>query len=440
MGVSWLLFVDDFNSIQRDRNRVLQGLAEQLGHLGPADRMAVVAWDGKRLNMLASWTGSTRELQRALDAAMKQKAHGLERLAEQRQLDVERNPEGRFPRTVMSQADPTRLDPDERQLVDMLESQVSRSIRAAASALRAFAAPPGRKAMVMLSGGMPWRPVDYVVTLPGRMVTEPTVGGEDLYRPLADVANLLGYTIYTVDVPGQSQHLFDAADARPRLGGAMAESNREQQLHQSLEWLAKDTGGRAFLNDKRLAVFEEAVTDTRSFYWLGYTPKRSGDDQLHRVEVTVKRPGLEARARSGFRDVSKRAEVSMAVESALLFGNPASAAPLAIAIGRPEKSGRGMKVPLTLTIPLAELTPLPVADGRVAELELRVAAQDIDNGSLAAIPVVPLQLRVPANVAPGASAHYETTLALRRAAHDLVVVLYEPVSGKLFSATARVSP
>jgi VWFA-related protein len=438
LGVSWLVFVDDFFTVERDRNKVLGALVEQVAHLGPADRMAVVAWDGHKLAMLTSWSNSLPALQRAFAAAAKRPAFGLRRLAEQRALVDDRNMQQRVAGLRGVSADPTHLEPDERQLVDLLSSQVSRSVGAAAATLRAFAEPPGRKAMLLLAGGWPWRPIDYVIADPSRLITETTAGSEQLFRPLADVANLLGYTLYPVDVPGLSQRVVDASSSSPP--DPFIESRRENEQHTSLNWLAERTGGRSFLNDRRLSVFEETVTDTRAFYWLGFTPKRSGDDRPHRVRVTVKRDGLEVRSRQGFLDASRTAEVSMAVESALLFGNPASTSPLEITIGRPVKGrGRTMKVPITILVPLAQLTPLPGPDGPTVTVELRVAAQDAE-GATASIPVIPLVLRMPAELKPDGAGRYSTELLLRRAEHDLVIALYEPVSGKVFSATARIAP
>lgn len=442
LGVSWLVFIDDFFSVQRDRNQVLQKLASQLGHLGPADRMAVVAWDGKRLTMLSTWTDSARALERAFAAAEKRPATGLQRLAERRSLVEDQSSRSRMLGLTRISTDASHLDPDERQLVDLLGSQVRRSVDAAAATLRAFAAPPGRKAMLLLSGGWPWRPVDSVVADPDRLITEATVGAEPLFRPLADVANLLGYTLYPVDVPGLSQRIADASyGGPPSLSGTLAESRREQDLHLSLGWLAETTGGRAFLNDQRLSVFEDTVTDTRSFYWLGFTPKRSGDDKPHRVKVKVNRPGLEVRARQDFLDASRNLEVSMAVESALLFGNPASSLPLQVAVGKPEKmKGRTMRVPIVLQVPLDQLTPLPGPDGGpTVTVELRVGAQDAD-GNTAKVPVVPLIMKLKGDVKPGDAGRYATELLLRRGEHDLVIALYEPVSGKVFSASARIAP
>ncbi len=132
-------------------------------------------------------------------------------------------------------------------------------------------------------------------------------------------------------MPGLSQRLVDASYGGGRRSPtALPRAAASTTSTLSLGWLAETTGGRTFLNDQRLSVFEETVIDTRSFYWLGFTPKRSGDDKPHRVEVKVNRPGLQVRARQDFLDASRSLEVSMAVESALLFGNPASSLPLQV--------------------------------------------------------------------------------------------------------------
>ena len=109
-------------------------------------------------------------------------------------------------------------------------------------------------------------------------------------------------------------------------------------------------------------------------------------------------------------------------------------------VGKREKEpDRSMRVPITIEVPPGELTPLPTNGGPVATVELRIGAQDAE-GNTAAIPVIPLQLQLKGPVEAGDAGRYRTDLLLRRAEHDLVVALYEPVSGKVFSATARIAP
>ncbi len=49
---------------------MLARLRRELPVLGPLDSMAIVAYDGHRLEVLSDWTGSAEDLDRALAEAM----------------------------------------------------------------------------------------------------------------------------------------------------------------------------------------------------------------------------------------------------------------------------------------------------------------------------------------------------------------------------------
>ena len=70
VGTSYLVFIDDFYPLPRDRNEVIEKISADLGRLRPEDRMAVVAYDGLRLEMLSSWSQSSAELERVFRKAM----------------------------------------------------------------------------------------------------------------------------------------------------------------------------------------------------------------------------------------------------------------------------------------------------------------------------------------------------------------------------------
>jgi VWFA-related protein len=428
--------VDDFFALKHDRDRVLSALRDQLGHMGPRDRMAVVAYDGKQLEMLSSWSQSRAALERALREAERRPAYGLHRVAELRSLDHDR-------RLGLRRLGPEeglgRMSTEERFHAERLERQLRRSVSAASATLRAFAAPPGRKVMLVLSGGWPNRPADFVVADLNRPVLEEEMAwGEALYRPLTETANLLGYTLYTVEVPGlRHQAAVSAEESAPRAAGAgMA---REMELRYTLEYLAQRTGGRPLLSAARTTALEEAVLDTRSYYWLGFTADRQGDDQRRSIEVEVLRPGLRVRHRDSFQDFSRQAEVTMAVESGLLFGNPPSSQALEVSVGEIRSSRRAMEVPLEIKIPLDAVTVLPAGDRYVAQLELRVGVRD-DQGETVPVPVIPVDLRFDEEPEAGSYATYETELRLRAARHDVVVALYDPLSGALLSAVLQIAP
>ncbi len=293
--------------------------------------------------------------------------------------------------------------------------------------------------MLLLSGGWPFSALDYVVNNPNRPVLEREVPpGEKILQPLVDTANRLGYTIYPVDVPGvESGAAADAALAAPSATGL---NIREQEHEASLLYTAEQTGGRALLNGLNSQVLQTAESDTRSYYWLGFTPSWQGNDKRHKVELAVLTKGLKVRTRTGFLDLSRKAENSMVVESAMLFGGSPDTVPMAIKLGEPVVSGRReMEVPVSLAIPVDAVTFVPVNGKYTAELELRVSAVD-SGGNRAPVPVIPVTLT--GGGAPKAGhvrpvRHEDQAAALP---HHLTLAIFDPLSGKILTAQADVVP
>lgn len=445
VGTSYLVFIDDYFPIQRDRNRVLQALADDLPNLGPGDRMAVVAFDGREIEMLSSWTSSRPELERALRRAEERPAYGLQWIGLQRSF------ENAFGRRVRPQAAllTSSFDPtvDERGFAYEIRQRVEREVAAATATLRAFAQPPGRKVMILLSGGWPFSSAQFAVNDLGR----PLVGfGYDdsigVFAPLTDTANLLGYTLYPVDVPGLGGDFGAEVERETRFATeleiepSLAAFERERLLQDSLYYLARETGGRALINSKRLAALPEVATDTRSYYWIGFVPDRNRDNALHEIRVEAVDASLRARTRESFRDLSWGVENDMAVESALLFGAAPAAGRILVEAGEPERVGRKyIELPLRLVIPADAVTTLPENGELVARLELRVAARDSHKRS-SEIYTVPFELRVAADAPAGAVVVYDTRVKLRNDEQDLVVSVHDPLSNQNLMARLEVAP
>jgi VWFA-related protein len=439
VGTSYLVFIDDFFSIQPRRNEVLRSLKDQLTRLQPEDRMAVVAYDGRSLDMLSTWSNSERVLSRAFDQALGRPSYGVQRLADLRNFETTQRMSGSIgvvpgPRSAFSQ----QLSLEEIGYAGRLAEQVERTVGAAVSTLRGFASPPGRKVLLLLSGGWPFSTGEFAVNNPNRVLvsSREVPRGEDVLRPLVDTANLLGYTIYSVDVPGVDVQGPDATQTAPNDYGL---NLREQEVHQSLQYVANATGGRALLNSLREQVLTTAETDTRSYYWLGFTPGWQKNDQRHQVDVELKdRPGLRVRSRNGFIDLSRKTEVSMMVESAMLFGSAPGATRMPMEVGAPVREGRKeMVVPITLAIPVAGITVVPVDGKHVSELELRMAAVDA-NGDRSDVPVVPLRMTLEQAPPADAFLRYDTKIRLRRIDQHLIVAIFDPVGGRILTAETDV--
>jgi hypothetical protein len=343
------------------------------------------------------------------------------------------------------------LSVEERGFAQEIRQRTERAVAAVGATLRGFAQPPGRKVMIVLSGGWPFAAGQYAANDLGR----PLAGvydygdGPRLLQTVTDTANLLGYTLYPVDVPGLGGDFGADVGRETRFARglepetSLASFERERIVQDSLHYLARETGGRALINSQRLAALPEVAADTRSYYWLGFTPDRSRDNALHDIRVEVVAKGLEARTRKSFRDLSRGVEGDMAVESALLFGAAPADGRLTVEAGEPEPAGRKyIELPLRLIIPVEVLTALAVpGEGgeRVVRLELRVAAHDSHNRT-SDVPTVPFEVRLP-NVAPAdAAVTYEARVKLRNEPQDLVVSVLDPLSGESLMARLEVEP
>ena len=155
---NYLLFIDEFFAIRRDRDRVLKRLERDLAQLGAHDRMAVVAFDGRNVARLTDWTGARDELRDAFREARKRESLGIMRRA-----DID--PTATVPDPLVGAAQ-AALDGVEgvpplnsarrtaaRLNLNKRERQIHRSVLAATATVRSFADPPGRKAMLVLADG-----------------------------------------------------------------------------------------------------------------------------------------------------------------------------------------------------------------------------------------------------------------------------------------------
>jgi len=443
VGTSYLVFVDDFFSVATRRDEVLRALKDDLARLGPDDRMAIVAYDGSRLDMLSSWTSSQNALSRAIVEATRRPAFGLQRAAELNAFETGRNARGGGLGGVTNNRAfdvTTQLDIEELSYARRLADQIDHSVQAAASTLRGFASPPGRKVMLLLSGGWPYSPAEFAVNNNNRPVLEREVPtGETLLRPLVDTANLLGYTLYPVDVQGFQQNAVDASRQSPLPQNALAV--RDNELRTTLLSVAQQTGGKALLAGLRGSPLTAVESDTRSYYWIGFTPAFKKDDARHKVTVEVAgKGGLKVRTRQGYLDLYSRGEGAMMVESAMLFGNPPDAPQLPIQLGAVKAVGRReIEVPLTVAIPVSAVTFVPLEGKYVAELEFRAAALDAD-GNRSDVPLVSFKLTVPRAPEAGKYIPFRTALRLRKIKQHLTVAILDPLSSKVLTTSADYNP
>lgn len=164
--------------------------------------------------------------------------------------------------------------------------------------LQGMQALPGRKSMVFFSGGWPLLDNDGV-PLPG--ITEQL-------QTVADLANRSSVSIFTSDVRGLVvPGFFDPAVQSLEQVTERALAYRDTQ--DPLRRLAADTGGTFQASNDYGKQLRRAVDELRGYYLIGYIPATdtfgAGEEaRFNKIDVRVKRPGLQVRARAGFYNVT----------------------------------------------------------------------------------------------------------------------------------------
>lgn len=443
-GNAYLVFIDDFFSIPARRDPAIDKLRTDIASLRPEDTMAVVAYDGRRLEMLVPPTSDRGELQRVLLEAKERPAFGLQRRSEAaRSASMARQLQRGTPGSFSGTGFAGRTSPIYESLDD-LYSKVERLSTAAASALRGFQGGDRRKVLLMYSGGLPVIALDDYVA-PRNRDLDSYNRTQFVYTNLLETANRLGYTVYPVDLGASPVQHLPTAEV-----GSVEDSQflrnvafDNQGLNDDVLYrLASATGGEPMFDGARVPVLRRVQNDLGSYYSFGFRPTWRGDDSDHEVEIQVLRKGHKVRTRSGFADLSRSAQLDLQVESAHLFDAPLpSDASFAIHAEepRPESAGR-MMVDTTFEIPADQVTWARDGSDIVALVEMRIAATD-ERGNAANVPRQTIELRLPGGaIRPGQKALYDASLKLRRRPHRLLVTLYDPPSGRLLAQKINVMP
>ncbi len=129
----------------------------------------------------------------------------------------------------------------------------------------------GRKAIIILSDGM-------------------DTGSDISLTTGIEMAQSAGVVVYTIKYANPMRFISLAATIA-------------QAVSRGLERMARETGGLSFPNPGRKIgdVFSQIESDLRNLYVLGFAPPADArDGQFHKLDVTIDRPELNVRARTGY--------------------------------------------------------------------------------------------------------------------------------------------
>jgi VWFA-related protein len=254
------------------------------------------------------------------------------------------------------------------------QHRTRRVLSAVQRATVALSAVRGRKSLLLFSPGF---------------MADPAID----IRDVAGAAREANAAVHFIDARGLMLHggLPSAAEAGPapdptQVGAMGVESVTLGQT--GAQDLAEETGGFSIRHTNDLgAAASRVATEARAYYLLGfYPPEGTKAGVWRKLKVSVKRKGLEVRARRGFAlrspHVAKRPEKKEDVAARALFGvHEIAEIPLrAMAYVMEPKSKETTRVLVLAELDASRLTLESGAKQRVARLELTVLATHRDTG------------------------------------------------------------
>jgi VWFA-related protein len=140
-----------------------------------------------------------------------------------------------------------------------------------------------------------------IVLISEGFILDPT---EEGFKQVTEASRRANAVVYFVDtrglvMPGIFSAQFGAAIEERDIGAVLADNSQDAE---GAEALANDTGGFAVRNSNDLvAGVERIAREARSYYLLGFSPAGvPRDGRFRKIDVKVKRRGLNVRARKGY--------------------------------------------------------------------------------------------------------------------------------------------
>jgi len=440
-----VIYVDNTFLVPAHRNRVLQQLRDFIGRLSPESEVMLVTQD-PALKVRQAFTRDRAALLRTVDAIETSGALGVSHASAKAQaIDTILNI-----RETYWKFDPCPSDlvQPARSYADQLRADVLRSLGAMTVLVNSLSGVPGRKALLLVSDGMPVTPGEEVFqTLVELCDSNGTSGFGDpgqagpsgnghydasqaaldaqsydttsAFRAFTGHANAQRVTVYALEASGLAGAAAAAADIGPRERVLQLPGIQQVEisnLQNSLFVLASDTGGRAILNANDLTPdLTHIQEDFASYYSLAYTPPHTGDGRDHRIEVRVKRPGTKVRYRQSYRDKPALERTVDRALASLLYGYEDNPLEIQVEIGDPSALDKGSRsVPIRLRIPLFRVTMLPTETSFEGKLRVLVVTDDAA-GKRSPVRQVQVPISIPrlsALTALGQYYQYEVKLTL----------------------------
>ncbi len=397
------------------------------------------------------FTDSRAELQAELEAQLEGRERGaglVDRVAEDMARDIAFDDR-------LDQLFEGQLDEANQDFQEMLDSRQNRQefyrrvrMYEYIDLIRALAAFPGKKMVVLFATGLP--------------VDEDNL---DVMKVLEDEATRARVRFYVSDTArlaatppgGDAEGRGNLASLfGDRLSSSFVSATESRQDDQDgLYELARRTGGRAVLNSNDFGeVFEVVNRESRNYYLLGYYPEDTEQrGRLRRIRVRVKRQGLRVSHQRGYYEerpfaLMSKSERGLHLRQALEFDTPFADLPLRVDHNF-FRNSEGKPV-LVYSVGLHAGDMPAAASGKGREIKLAVVARAFPQESGSGRPRQPifdpggLEMTVPLDEYerlgsdPNSWLHYASQMPLAPGRYTWKVIVRDEHSGLLGSYQTEI--
>jgi VWFA-related protein len=287
-GVTVVLF-DRLNTQWSDQKRARDHIFKYLSQVPQTEPVAFYVLDSSVVRVVHDFTRDTSSLLRALDRVERMTSREA---AVAEEPGPELAPSGDAALDSMTFAALARVDVAVKGFY--LANRAEFTLDALEAIARHLSGVQGRKNLIWVSAAFPASFTDGL----GLGVTQRRSMNTEMNRATRAITDA-DVAVYPVDARGLIATITSMPGAQQTV---FTDSSTVMPNVDSMRLIADLTGGRAYFNTNDLGgAIGRAVDDSQVLYVLGYyPPSGTWDGRFHDVKVTVRKPGLEVRHRTGY--------------------------------------------------------------------------------------------------------------------------------------------
>jgi VWFA-related protein len=364
----------------------------------PGDAVTVVTWNDRRLTTLQAYTDDLAAIEKAIDAVAKQTVipmrdtFAMERAErddiEDFQLSAEEYAKDNGMLDVaaaLREADEDMKTASARAAAKRDFREIDLKVRTINALLRSMSGFDGRRALLLATHRMSgiagaehyWASgSDAMIDSVDRIELDT----RRIIKSLYDTANANGVAVYPMFAEGlQAAPPVSAEGSHPvgdirsiREGSTSSEIRLPNATHTyeyliqdnetpALKEIAKKTGGLAAWGSADVSKLLNVIRDDfDSYYSLAYRATSRSVDKSRRVVVKTRREDLTVRSRGEVVEKSDTRRMKDRIVGALFReSDPGARLAFAATFGKSEKSGRKVRIPVKVRIPISALYAAP---------------------------------------------------------------------------------